>query len=207
VRAIKQVGEEVTFTYDFSPDLGASTIATVIGVPSSVARDGGANLVQEGLATITPDGTGVLVKWTGGVAGESYATTVKVTDTAGDEHERDGQIDVVETAFVLPENISSRYLTAEEYVERYGYAETVRLTDEDKTNTVDGAKLEAAIKDATDLADSYIGTRYTTPLVATPRVVKSIVAALARELLHKSRPTPEVTAAPARNCATLRRAR
>lgn len=199
MRAIKQPSEKVTFAYDFSDSLssepGAPTLAgmPVDGTPVSVPRGTGANLVQSG-AAIVQDST-VLVTWDGGAAGESYLTTVKMLDTAGNKHERDGEIFNFEQGFTLPTGIESRYLTADEYVDRYGFAETVRITDEDQTRTVDKRKLEAAIKDATEIADAYIGTRYTTPLVDTPRIVKSIIGALARELLHKSRPTPEVVAA------------
>lgn len=194
MRAIKQPGEKLTFPYDFAVSLGEGlTVANVIGTPSSTPRGTGANLSIVGVPTI--DGTTVLVKWQGGVDGESYDTTVKVTDSAGDEHEIDGEIFVTESGFTLPKNLLSRYLTAEEYVNRYGYAETVRLTDEDKTGKVDGPKIEAALKDAADLADAYIGRRYDTPLVSTPRVVSTIVGALAREILHRARPLPEVVAA------------
>jgi phage gp36-like protein len=203
-RAIKQPSEKLTFVYEFADDLGDATLAgmPIGGTPVSVPRGAGANLAVDGGPTVGQ--TSVIVKWTGGVDGESYLTTVKMADTAGNEHERDGEIFVVEKAFTLPEGITSRYLTADEYVERYGFAETVRITDEDKTGTVDKAKLETALKDVTDEADAYIGTRYTTPLVATPRVVKSIVGALVRERLHKSRPTPEVTAAAERARQQLR---
>lgn len=98
----------------------------------------------------------------------------------------------------------ARYLTADEYVVRFGTAEAVRLTDEAKTGTIDSAKLESNIGDATDEADAYIGTRYPVPLLAPPRVVKSIVAALAREKLHKTRPTPEVKDAADRARVQLR---
>jgi phage gp36-like protein len=100
--------------------------------------------------------------------------------------------------------LASRYLSGEEYVARYGTAETIRLTDEASLRVVDGPKLEEAIKDQTDLADGYIGTRYAIPLVTVPRVVKSIVAALTREALHKTKPTPEVTAAADRARTQLR---
>lgn len=203
-RAIKQVSEKLTFVYDFSDDLGDGILAgsPIGGTPISVPRGAGANMVVEGAPTVGDKE--VLVKWTGGVEGESYATTVKMVDSAGNELERDGEIFVVEKSFTVPEDVASRYLTADEYVERYGYAETIRITDEDRTGTVDKAKIETALKDVTDEADGYIGTRYTTPLLSTPRVVKSIVAALVRERLHKSKPTPEVVAAAERARIQLR---
>lgn len=204
MRAIKQPSEKLTFVYDFTDDLGNATLSgmPVSPTPNSEPRGAGANMTMDGAPTV--GATTVIVRWTGGVDGESYLTTVRMLDTSGNSYERDGEIFVVEKAFTVPENIVSRYLTADSYVERYGVSETVRLTDEDQTRIIDKAKLETALKDATDIADGYIGTRYTTPLVSTPRVVASIVGALARELLHKSRPTPEVTAAADRARSQLR---
>jgi phage gp36-like protein len=204
MRAIKQPGEVLTFTYDFSDDLAGATISSIAAGPTSTPRGTGANMTVSGAASISADSRSVQVKWQGGADGETYATVVSVNDTAGERHERDGEILVLERGFTVPTGIVSRYLTADEYVERYGQAETVRLTDEVRANIVDKAKLEQPLKDATDLADSYIGTRYTTPLVSTPRVVKSIVGALTREALHKTRPTPEVTAAADRARQQLR---
>ncbi len=191
MQAIKRPGEVASFEYEFADQLGAATIVGIaVGTPVAIARDGGA------LITVVPAPTlgaqSVTVKWAGGVAGESYLTTVRVTDTNGDTHERTGEIIVVAADFALPKGIASRYLTGEEFVQRYGTAEAIRLTDEVRSGNVDSGKLEAAIGDATDEADAYIGTRYAIPLISPPRVVKSIVAVLAREKLHKTRPTPEV---------------
>jgi phage gp36-like protein len=195
VRAIKQPSESVTFAYDFTADLATGvTIATgsTPNVSSTPRNNTAANLAEDGSPTISPDGLSVLVRWTGGDPDEVYLTKCVIEDSDGNVFERDGEIEVRETGFALPTGIASRYLTAEEYVDRYGVTETIRLTDEDRRGVVDGPKLEAAIGDATDTADAYIGTRYTTPLLGVPRIVKSIVASLARENLHKTKPTPEV---------------
>ena len=190
-RAIKQADEKLTFVYDFSDLIGNATLVGLpLDPPSAVPRGGGAALVMEGDPVVNE--TSVIIKWTGGDPGESYLTTVRMADSGGDLHDRDGEIYVVDKQFTVPENLASRYLTAEEYVARYGTAETIRLTDEDRRGVVDAPKLEAAIGDATETADAYIGTRYTTPLLGVPRIVKTIVAALARESLHKTKPTPEV---------------
>jgi phage gp36-like protein len=193
MRAIKQPSEKVAFRYEFAEDLAGIAIGSIIGVPVSTPRNGGANMTLSGAASI--DGTAVVATWQGGADGESYLTTVKIADASGNTHERDGEVFVFEKTFTLPVGVTSRYLTADEYVARYGFAETVRLTDEDQTRVVNTVTLEAALRDATEIADAYIGTRYTIPLTDVPRVVSSIVGALAREALHKSRPTPEVTAA------------
>ncbi len=85
------------------------------------------------------------------------------------------------------------YINAAEYIARYGHAETVRLTDEARSGDYDSAKLGSAIDDATDIVDAYIGKRYVVPLTTPPAIVKHATAALAREILHTSRPTEAVT--------------
>jgi phage gp36-like protein len=85
------------------------------------------------------------------------------------------------------------YLTDTEYLNRYGNAETIRLTDENRSGAVDTQKLENAIADASDIADSYLGKRYVVPVLSPPALLKHVVAALAREILHTSRPIEAVT--------------
>lgn len=81
------------------------------------------------------------------------------------------------------------YLTAQEYVTRFGEQETINLTDENRTGTYDSAKVEAAITNAEQEADGYLGKRYTLPLSETPAIVKSIVGSLARyDLFSNNRP-------------------
>lgn len=201
--AYKTPAERQAFVYDFDADLGLANIASIeVGTPVAVARDGGALITVFGAPVVAA--RVIEVKWQGGVAGESYLTTVRVIDTAGQIHERTGEIRVAASGFAVPEALASRYLTGEEYVARYGSNETIRLTDEAGLRVVDGAKLEEAIKDQTDIADAYIGNRYAVPLGTPPRVIKSIVAALTREALHKTKPTPEVTAAADRARVQLR---
>lgn len=85
------------------------------------------------------------------------------------------------------------YLTTAEYLVRYGNAETIRITDETRSNEVDSGKLLAALSDATDIVDAYLGKRYFVPLATPPSIVKHATGALAREILHTSRPTDAVT--------------
>lgn len=85
------------------------------------------------------------------------------------------------------------YLTNQEYIDRVGEAETIRVTDESRQGVIDTTKLSDAIKDASEFADSYIQTRYTLPLSTAPEILKSIITALAREYLHRQRPTQAVT--------------
>lgn len=87
------------------------------------------------------------------------------------------------------------YVTIADYLKRYGERETILITNEDAaapSPTYDSAKVQAALDDMTDFADGYIGNSYRTPLVDPPRVVQSIVAALAREALHNTRVPQDV---------------
>lgn len=73
------------------------------------------------------------------------------------------------------------YLTAAEYVTRFGLYETRLLTNQDPaSNTYDSAMVDAALFDATEEVEGYISTRYTTPLASPPPIVKGWVAVLAR---------------------------
>lgn len=96
------------------------------------------------------------------------------------------------------------YLTTADYLNRFGEQEAVRLTDETRSGVVDTVKVETAIADAVEIVNGYVGGRYSVPIANPPRILRSMVAALARELLHKTRPTPEVKDAADRARAQLK---
>ncbi len=99
----------------------------------------------------------------------------------------------------------ANYLTNAEYKNRFGVPETARITNEvPGAAVVDEAKLTAAIDDAEEIASAYLATRYNIPLSAAPEAIKTIVADLARERLHRSRPSPSVTDAANRARAMLK---
>lgn len=77
------------------------------------------------------------------------------------------------------------YLTLEQYLARFGERETILLTAETPGSpTYDSAKVEAAISDADDVVEAYIGARYVVPIVGSPpSIVQGWTAALAREAL------------------------
>lgn len=77
------------------------------------------------------------------------------------------------------------YLTLQEYLDRFGEAETVRLTDEARSGVWDSEKVETAIRDASEEVESYLGKRYSTPLASPPNLVKGMTAVLARENLYR----------------------
>ncbi len=78
------------------------------------------------------------------------------------------------------------YLTVEQYIARFGERETILLTSETPgAATYESAKVEAAIDDADDVVEAYIGARYVVPIAGDPpSVVRGWTAALAREALY-----------------------
>lgn len=98
----------------------------------------------------------------------------------------------------------TRYLTVQDYIDRFGDQEATRLTSETQPPARDDTKIERAIEDSEEEVDGYVARRYALPLATVPRVLKTWVAVLAREKLHKTRPTPEVQAAADRARSQLR---
>lgn len=92
------------------------------------------------------------------------------------------------------------YLTVPEYLHRYGAQETATITNEVRAApgtppAIVEEKVEEALRDASDVVDGYVGTRYALPLPTVPRLVTGWTAVLAREFLYKNRPLPAVTEA------------
>ena len=55
------------------------------------------------------------------------------------------------------------YCTTDNLIDRYGADELLRLTDRDNNGFIDEQAVSAAIEDASDLIDGYLGGRYTLP--------------------------------------------
>lgn len=195
----KQPGEIFPFNYDFRAQLAGAEIANVAEVFND-KRGGGAALVNNGQAYAAGF---VTIYWGGGEDGGTYLTTVRINDTAGALHELDGEVLVKEIGFQVPE-LETTYLSADEYIARTTREETVRLTDEGRTGTVDAVKLLAALRDATEETEAYLRGRYVLPLASPPLLIKNIVAALARENLMRTRPVQAATDAAARARTQLR---
>lgn len=86
------------------------------------------------------------------------------------------------------------YIDQVEYLRRFGEPETIRVTDTTRSGTIDSDRLEEAFADQSAFADSYLGGRYILPIVPAPELLIRIVADLAREALHSTRPTEAITA-------------
>lgn len=92
-------------------------------------------------------------------------------------------------------------------IARFGREELVQLTDRatPPAGRVDEAVAAQALADAAAVIDFHLGAREALPLADPPPVLGYFEAVLAREALHRDRPTDEVTAAAERVRATLLR--
>jgi phage gp36-like protein len=139
-------------------------------------------------------GAWVRLQLAGGVDGETYLVTVRATSIDGEALEQDGEIEVVDLTFTVPDGISS-YASIADYVDRFGVEETVRLTDERRAGVIDKVRLLRALKDAAALADAYLAARYAIPVVPIPPLLSQLVCDLARRRLHSVAATEEVVKA------------
>ena len=200
--SVKQPGERKAFDYDFRAPLGAASISAILSAVSA-PRGAGANMAKMGEGF---QAGVVRILWEGGADGEDYATTVRISDSLGAQYELDGEIQVRERLFVVPAVAiaDSPYLSAAEYVARFGQEETVRITDEARAGVIDKPRLSAALRDASEFAEAFLASRYSIPLSSAPPILKGIIADLAREALFGQRPLPAVTAAADRARQALR---
>ena len=191
--AYKTTGEIKPVLYDFEAELAGATIASVDSVTAS-GPAGAAELLAD---TYDNSETTVAVIWKGGQDGADYSTAVRVVSSDGTVLETGGELSVRDYGPTVPE-IPGTYLSAAEYVDRFGRLETIGLTDESNLGKIDADKLGRALQDATQEVDSYLAARYPLPLNPVPPVVAGIVADIARLRLHKALPPDEVINAAAR---------
>lgn len=188
---IKQPSEKQVFAIPFVNDLGSETIAEILGVivnPRGLITEVAPLSVDQE----DHDDQNVRLLLSGGTDGETYLVTARVRDGAGQEHEADGEIDIIDLSFTLPDAAPTPYLTAADYVKRFGKHETVRLTDERRLGRIDAGVLGAALADASAYAEAVLVSRYALPLTDVPPLLATIVADLARERLHGDKPTEAV---------------
>jgi|GEM_PF-2981989 len=185
-RTVKQPAEATIYEFDFTQRLGDQ----VDGMPVISAAPSGLTIGDP-----VVQGALVRVRIAGGAPGTSYVVTASASAPGNlASAEIDLDLAVVDLGATLPAGITGPYLGGSEYVTRFGLDETTQLTDGDNTGTIDGAVLIAALSDATDTVNGYLGQLYAIPLAPIPGMVKRIVADLARERLHNDRTTEQVIA-------------
>lgn len=93
------------------------------------------------------------------------------------------------------------YGTIDDMMTRFGRIEMIRLSvaDGDVPDDIIPGRIEGALRDATDLIDSYLRTRYRVPVSPVPLAIVRAACILARfDLAHGSAPEPSEQATKAR---------
>jgi phage gp36-like protein len=176
---IKQPAEEIVIELRFAAQLAAlATLVSVSVTPRGWAA--GALLIVTGQQIV---GTSVLVKVAGGVDGEAYLVSARASGD-GQTLEAEADVYVVELGFTLPDG-THPYCSPRDYIDRYGYEETVRVTDAAQSGKIDKRRLFAAMADAQAEIDSYVSVRYALPLtVPVPPLITTMMHILTRGYLH-----------------------
>jgi phage gp36-like protein len=79
------------------------------------------------------------------------------------------------------------YSTLSDVLNQIDEAQLIQLTDDENSGSVDETKVLAAISDADDLIDGYLGNQYTLPLTNPPAILRQISVALAMYNLYARR--------------------
>ncbi|WP_439532034.1 phage protein Gp36 family protein [Polymorphobacter sp.] len=123
-------------------------------------------------------GSEVRIDLLAGADGERYLITVQAAATAGDLLERETEVAVVDLAWAVPDLVTT-YLTAQEFVDRLGLDQSIRITDTEGTGRIDAARLGKAIVDASAETEAYLAGRFATPLSVSSPLLAGIVFDLA----------------------------
>lgn len=90
--------------------------------------------------------------------------------------------------------MATQYATTPEFIQAFGEQEAIQLSnlDDPMGELVDVVHLDQALQDASEEVNSYLRSRYSTPISDPPRALKRWVLDIARYLLHRYDPTETV---------------
>lgn len=165
---VKQPSETISLVLAFGVALASIDSAVVVARGLVI---GGPSILLNASAI---DGSNVEVDLSGGVDGERYLVTVRVTSSAGQALEREAELAVVDFGFAVP-TLVSPYLTATAFVDRLGLDAAIRLTDTEGSGRIDGPRLQGALIDSQSEVDGYLAGRYLVPLATVPQLVATLV--------------------------------
>lgn len=179
---IKQPAENLLYDLPMG-NIGAGAITAVTAL-TATAKGLVPPVTALSVDNPTFAGDRVQFRATGGTDGELYLITVRATLSTGDTVEAEGELRVLDLGWTLPAAPGATYIEPQAYVDRFGLAELVRLTDADGVGRIDKGAFFAALADATAEVDAYLGKRYMTPLSPVPALIIQVTADLARYKLH-----------------------
>jgi phage gp36-like protein len=84
------------------------------------------------------------------------------------------------------------YVTIADMIARFGYDAINELSDQSNSGQVDEDNVTLAIEHAESEIDSYLSSRYTTPITPAPVILRKVALNLAFYNLHDDHPTEGV---------------
>lgn len=160
---------------------GAAAIVTIIDV-AAVSRG-----LVAGSEPLTVAGSltagALFVHLSGGTDGESYLITAQVEDANDEVREAELELTVIDGTWAKPDG-GAGWLSIGEFVENFGLAEVVRMTDADGSGRIDRALLVKNLAAAQAVAEAYVSAAYSLPLDQVPEILKLAVADMARARLY-----------------------
>lgn len=153
------------------------------------------------LATAAISAGIVKVTLAGGTDGERYLVTIAVELADSARREIEIEVAVVDAAWAMPDG-GAPYLSIAGFVEMFGLAEVIRMTDAGD-GRIDRAYLVKALQAAQGEADIHLSARYVVPLaVAVPEAIRTAIADIARARLYP-RGAPEAVATAAKEARQM----
>lgn len=86
------------------------------------------------------------------------------------------------------------YCTKQDLWDRFGEEEITQASDHDSDGIENTEAIDAAIKDAADIINQYLNSRYILPLTCIPDTLLGLSCNIARYLLHDNRATETIIA-------------
>nr|WP_321511109.1 DUF1320 domain-containing protein [uncultured Celeribacter sp.] len=78
------------------------------------------------------------------------------------------------------------YATLTDLIDRAGETEITQIADRDRDGEADPDVIEAALTDADNTINGYVGAKYTLPFVSVPDLVNTWAISIARYVLHRN---------------------
>lgn len=125
----------------------------------------------------------VSITMAGGEHGEQYDVTLEFISPNGDLTQRVIRVAVIDDAWAMPDG-SAGWLGLIDFIQKFGFAETLAATDPDGSGIIDRRFLVNALRDAQAECAANIPPHYAQPLSAVPDILKTALADLTRARLY-----------------------
>lgn len=84
------------------------------------------------------------------------------------------------------------YATLADLIERAGATEILQIADRNRDGTADPEVIAAALQDADNEIDGYVGAKYALPLASVPKLLTTWAVSIARHTLFRNGPPEHV---------------